>query len=61
MWAKRDITQFVPFSKFKHDPQRLAEETLAEIPRQVVYYMVKLATQVLNENRDKRDSFQTRK
>lgn len=31
--------QFVPFSKYKHDAQKLAEETLAEIPRQLVYFM----------------------
>jgi len=39
IWASRDIVQFVPFSKYKHNPQKLAEETLAEIPRQLVSFM----------------------
>ncbi|GMI03527.1 hypothetical protein TrVE_jg11873 [Triparma verrucosa] len=38
--AKRDIVQFVPFSKFAASPSRLAGETLAEIPHQVVQYMM---------------------
>ena len=37
--AKRDIVQFVPFSKYAHSPSRLAAETLAEVPHQVVQYM----------------------
>lgn len=43
--ARRDIVQFVPFSRFlsQGDPhlirQRLAKEVLAEIPRQLVTYM----------------------
>jgi len=37
--AKRDIVQFVPFSKYASCPRKLAEETLAEIPHQLVSYM----------------------
>lgn len=37
--ASRDIVQFVPFRKFKDDPVRLAKETLAEVPHQLVSYM----------------------
>jgi hypothetical protein len=37
--ASRDIVQFVPFRKFKDDPVRLAKETLAEIPGQLVGFM----------------------
>lgn len=37
--AVRDIVQFVPFNKFSGDPARLAAETLAELPKQVVQYM----------------------
>ena len=36
--ADRDLVQFVPFSNFKNDPPKLAEEVLEEIPRQVVEY-----------------------
>ena len=36
--ASRDLVQFVPFNKFKNDPQKLAEEVLQEIPRQIVEY-----------------------
>ena len=37
--ATRDIVQFVPFSAFASCPQRLAEETLAEIPSQLCSFM----------------------
>lgn len=37
--AKRDLVQFVPFNRFKSNPQDLAKETLAEIPKQVVEFM----------------------
>jgi len=37
--ASRDIVQFVPFAKYVATPQKLAEETLAEIPLQLVSYM----------------------
>jgi hypothetical protein len=33
--CKRDIVQFVPFSKYQHQPGQLAIEVLAEVPRQV--------------------------
>ena len=36
--ADRDLVQFVPFNNFKNNPQKLAEEVLEEIPRQVVEY-----------------------
>ena len=35
---KRDLVQFVPFSRYKNDPKKLAMEVLAEIPRQIVEY-----------------------
>ena len=34
----RNIVQFVPFSKFKNNQQRLAEEVLKKIPRQFLEY-----------------------
>jgi hypothetical protein len=34
----RDLVQFVPFYKFENDGKRLAEEVLAEVPKQVVDY-----------------------
>jgi len=37
--ATRDIVQFVPFSNYVSCPQKLAEETLAEIPKQLVSFM----------------------
>ena len=36
--ADRDLLQFVPFNNFKDNPQKLAEQVLEEIPRQVVEY-----------------------
>ena len=36
--AARDIVQFVPFLKYENDPQRLAQEVLAEIPKQILQY-----------------------
>lgn len=38
-YAMRDIVQFVPFSRFAHNPQELASQTLAELPGQLVEYM----------------------
>jgi hypothetical protein len=37
--AARDIVQFVPFNRVGGDPARLAAETLAELPKQVVDFM----------------------
>jgi len=37
--AERDIVQFVPFRDFASNPERLAQETLAEIPEQLLSYM----------------------
>ena len=36
--AVRDLVQFVPFLKFESNPQKLANEVLAEIPRQILEY-----------------------
>jgi len=36
--ACRDLVQFVPFLRFETDPQRLAQEVLAEIPKQILQY-----------------------
>ena len=36
--AARDLVQFVPFLKYESDPQKLAEEVLAEIPNQLIEY-----------------------
>jgi hypothetical protein len=33
--CKRDIVQFVPFTKYQGQPGQLATEVLAEVPRQV--------------------------
>ena len=36
--AVRDLVQFVPFLKYESNPQNLANEVLAEIPRQILEY-----------------------
>eukprot|EP01126_Amoeba_proteus_P004273 TRINITY_DN1143_c0_g2_i12.p1 TRINITY_DN1143_c0_g2~~TRINITY_DN1143_c0_g2_i12.p1 ORF type:complete len:846 (-),score=168.77 TRINITY_DN1143_c0_g2_i12:199-2736(-) len=36
---QRDIVQFVPFSKYRNNPTKLAVELLDEIPRQLLDYM----------------------
>ena len=36
--AVRDLVQFVPFLKYESNPEKLAQEVLAEIPRQIVEY-----------------------
>ena len=36
--AARDLVQFVPFLKYESKPELLANEVLAEIPRQIVEY-----------------------
>ena len=36
--AARDLVQFVPFSRFESSPERLAQEVLAEIPKQILEY-----------------------
>ena len=36
--SSRDLVQFVPFNNYKHDPLKLGEEVLEEIPRQIVEY-----------------------
>ena len=36
--ACRDLVQFVPFLKFERYPEKLSDEVLAEIPRQLIEY-----------------------
>ena len=36
--ADRDLVQFVPFSQYANDGEKLAEQVLEEVPRQVVEY-----------------------
>lgn len=50
--AVRDLVQFVPFSKYEHDGERLAAEVLEEIPRQVVefYQMNKITPNSIISN-----------
>ena len=36
--ADRDLVQFVPYKKFQNNGQKLAEEVLEEIPRQIVEF-----------------------
>ena len=36
--ADRDLVQFVPFKEFRTDGQKLAEQVLEEVPRQIVEY-----------------------
>ena len=36
--ADRDLVQFVPFRDFQNDGQKLAEQVLEEVPRQIVEY-----------------------
>ena len=36
--SARDLVQFVPFLKYETNPERLAQEVLAEIPRQIVEF-----------------------
>ena len=36
--AARDLVQFVPYLKYESDPQKLAQEVLAEIPKQILEY-----------------------
>ena len=39
--AERDLVQFVPFLKYESNPENLAKEVLAEIPRQIIEYYKK--------------------
>jgi hypothetical protein len=34
----RDLVQFVPFNKYKYNPEKLAEQVLEEVPRQITEY-----------------------
>ena len=36
--AVRDLVQFVPYNKFANNPDKLSQNVLEEIPRQVVDY-----------------------
>ena len=40
-YVEADIVQFVPFNRFKANPQMLAKETLAELPAQLLNYFRK--------------------
>ena len=35
---KRDLVQFVPFNKYRNDPNELAAQVLEEVPRQIMEY-----------------------
>ena len=37
-FSKRDNVQFVEFNKYKNDIEKLAQETLMELPRQMIDY-----------------------
>ena len=37
----RDLVQFVPFNKFRNDSNKLSEEVLEEVPRQIIEYYTK--------------------
>ena len=50
--ADRDLVQFVPFNNFKNDPQKLAEQVLEEIPRQVVEYFQHRKIQPIADDED---------
>ena len=40
--ADRDLVQFVPFKDYQNDGEKLSEQVLEEIPRQIVeYYQIK--------------------
>lgn len=41
-FSRRDNVQFVQFNKYKHNVQKLAQETLAELPRQMVDYFLSM-------------------
>ena len=34
----RDLVQFVPFNKYKFNPNELAAQVLEEVPRQIIEY-----------------------
>ena len=36
----RDLVQFVPFNKYKNNPEKLAEQVLEEVPRQITEYYI---------------------
>ena len=36
--AARDLVQFVPFLNYESNPEKLANEVLAEIPKQILEY-----------------------
>eukprot|EP00824_Muranothrix_gubernata_P014050 TRINITY_DN2910_c0_g2_i1.p1 TRINITY_DN2910_c0_g2~~TRINITY_DN2910_c0_g2_i1.p1 ORF type:complete len:347 (-),score=37.84 TRINITY_DN2910_c0_g2_i1:36-932(-) len=61
-YMERDIVQFVPFSKFANNPNELAKETLAEIPKQLIDYMSQKGIQPTNEKKESNfDYFEMRK
>ena len=54
---QRDLVQFVPFSKFEGDEEKLANEVLEEIPRQIIeYYTLNLVyPEMLQEEEEKKN------
>ena len=56
--ANRDLVQFVPFSQFKNDPPKLAEQVLEEIPKQVIEYYKYKGIQPKEEDEDEKEDNQ---
>ncbi len=50
--AERDVVQFVPFREVGLSPDRLAQELLAELPKQVTDYMVCYCLYLENDWKD---------
>lgn len=50
--ASRDIVQFIPLKKFIDNPERLASETLAEIPKQLISFTKKFKFEPPNRPND---------
>ena len=46
--AVRDLVQFVPFGKYESNPEKLAEEVLAEIPKQLIEYYEQNNIEIIN-------------
>ena len=49
----RDLVQFVPYNKYKYDPNKLVEQVLEEVPRQIIefYTMNKIEPDNLQQAR----------
>ena len=46
--AVRDLVQFLPFQKYESNPEKLAEEVLAEIPKQLIEYYEQNNIEIIN-------------